>query len=60
MKVIELIEILMRQDGDKEVLIQQGGEHEYMTVDSVKERIVFDTEDPNDDDDPNVIVIEFC
>ncbi len=40
MKVKELIELLEKQDPEKEVLIQQGEDHDYMLAYSVKERLI--------------------
>lgn len=38
MKAKELLEILSKQDHEKEVFIQQGEEYDYMKVYSVKEK----------------------
>lgn len=45
MKVKELIEILSKQDPEKEVMIQQGEEYDYMVAYSVKEMDLVDMDD---------------
>ena len=58
MKVKELIELLNKQDPEKEVMIQQGEEYDYMAAHSVKEK---DLVDMNDVDDSIItaVVIEY-
>lgn len=58
MTVKELIELLSKQDPDKQVMIQQGEEYDYMVAYSVKEK---DLVDMNDVDDGIVtaVVIEY-
>jgi hypothetical protein len=66
MKAKELIDILKSLSPDKEVMIQQGGEHDYMAVNGIKEIQVFDEdgEGGGDDEDDetgtlNIIAIQF-
>ena len=66
MKVKELIEQLKKQDPEKEVMIQQGEEFDYMVVYTVKEKELLDTEkfDGYDEDDDvyittKAVVIEY-
>lgn len=66
MKVKELIEQLKKQDPEKEVMIQQGEEFDYMAVYTVKEKELLDTEKfdgYNKDDDVHIttkaVVIEY-
>jgi len=40
MKVKELIKELQKQDPEKEVMIQQGEEFDYMSIQTVKEMYV--------------------
>ena len=56
MKVFELIELLKHQDPDKEVMIQQGEEFDYMAVYSVRRLEVIN----DDDEDPTeAVCIEY-
>lgn len=55
MKVKELIELLQKQDPEKNVLIQQGEEYDYMTVYSVKEMDLVDMDSDEDDDESESI-----
>jgi hypothetical protein len=66
MKVKELIKQLKQQDPEKEVMIQQGEEFDYMVAYTVKEKELLDTEEfysyDSDDDEHNtalVVVIEY-
>ena len=61
MKVKELIELLQRQDPEKEVFIQQGEEVDYMVVYSVREKeLINDDEWSNDDaEEIKAVVIEY-
>ena len=56
MKVKELIDLLSKQDPEKEVMIQQGEEYEYMIAYSVKE---MDLVDWDHDNVITVVVIEY-
>jgi hypothetical protein len=58
MKVKELIELLKKHDPEKEVMIQQGEEYDYMVACSVKEIELIDMED-FDDDIITAVVIEY-
>lgn len=59
MKVKDLIEELLKQDPEKEVMIQQGEEHDYMKAYTVKGMELWDVESPNEDDVIDVVVIEY-
>lgn len=59
MKVIELIELLKKQDPEKEVMIQQGEEYDYMIAHSVKEKELIDMDDAIDDGIISAVVIEY-
>ncbi len=66
MKVKDLIEELKKQDPEKEVMIQQGEEFDYMVAYTVKEKELLDTERIdafNEDDDEylttKAVVIEY-
>ena len=59
MKVKELIEILSKQDPEKEVMIQQGEEYDYMVAYSVKEKDLVDMDDVVDDGIVTAVVIEY-
>lgn len=56
MKVKELIDLLSKQDPEKEVMIQQGEEYDYMIAYSVKEK---DLVDWDHDNVITVVVIEY-
>ena len=59
MKVKELIELLKARDPEKEVMIQQGEEYDYMKAYTVKEIEIVDMDDDADDDIINVVAIEY-
>ena len=59
MKVKELIEQLKMQDLEKEVMIQQGEEFDYMKAYTVKKIEVWDANAPEEDDTKEVVVIEY-
>jgi hypothetical protein len=68
MKVKKLIELLKKQDPEKEVMIQQGEEYDYMTVENVRTKKVTNWDDVveliefyDEDDDGLVesVVIEY-
>lgn len=59
MKVKELIELLNKQDPEKEVMIQQGEEYDYMAAHSVKEKDLVDMNDVVDDSIITAVVIEY-
>lgn len=46
MKVKELIDLLSKQDPEKEVMIQQGEEYDYMVAYTVKEATLCDANAP--------------
>ena len=64
MKVKELIELLKKQDQDKDVYIQQGEEPDYMQAQNIRETQLinweyeFDASGANDDL-IDVVVIEY-
>jgi hypothetical protein len=57
MKVKELIDLLSKQDPEKEVMIQQGEEYDYMVAYSVKEKDLVD--DMGDDNIITAVIIEY-
>ena len=57
MKVKELIDLLKSQDPEKEVLIQQGEDYDYMEVNSVTEKEVLMEDDW--DESHKVVVIQY-
>lgn len=59
MIVKELIELLEKQDPEKEVMIQQGEEYDYMKVYGVRNIEVWDAEAPEEDDTKDVVVIDY-
>jgi len=59
MKVKDLIEELTKQDPDKEVMIQQGEEFDYMKAYTVKVVELWDANAPEEDDTIDVVVIEY-
>lgn len=59
MKVKDLIKELQKQDPEKEVMIQQGEEFDYMKAHTVKEVELWDTNAPEEDDTMDVVVIEY-
>jgi hypothetical protein len=59
MKVKELIEMLKKQDPEKQVMIQQGEVNDYMAVYSVKEMELTDMDDIDDDAIIEAVVIEY-
>ena len=59
MKTRELIEALQKLDPEKEVMIQQGGEHDFMTVHTVKEVSVWDEDAEEGEDEQDIIGIYF-
>lgn len=60
MKVKELIEQLKKQDPEKQVMIQQGEEFDYMAVYSIKEMELWDVNTPEEDDTSMTVVIEYA
>jgi len=58
MKVKELINLLKIFDPEKEVMIQQGEEYDYMVAHSVKEKELVDMVD-FDDNNITAVVIEY-
>jgi hypothetical protein len=56
MKVSELIGLLQQQDPDKEVMIQQGEEYDYMAVYSVR---VVEVTNLDDEDNTEAVCIEY-
>ena len=59
MEVKELIAELQKQDPEKEVMIQQGEEFDYMKAYTVKEAELWDADAPEEDDIMEVVVIEY-
>ena len=62
MKVKELITELQKHDPEKEVMIQQGEEYDYMTVCTVKEKDLYDSDsfyDCDNDKEITAVVIEY-
>ena len=59
MKVKELIKILSKHDPEKEVMIQQGEEYDYMVAYSVKEKVLSDMDYVVDDGIVKAVVIEY-
>jgi hypothetical protein len=60
MKVKQLIAELQKQDPEKEVMIQQGEEYDYMAVYTVKEKELSDaTYDDDEDLTIKAVVIEY-
>lgn len=59
MKVKELIAELEKHDPEKEVMIQQGEEHDYMVAHTVKELSVVDMNAENEDEEIEAVVIEY-
>jgi hypothetical protein len=64
MKAKQLIDLLRKLDPEKTVMIQQGGEHDYMTAHEVKELTVYDEDGDGDSSEDetgarNIIAIEF-
>jgi hypothetical protein len=55
----ELIELLRQQDPEKEVMIQQGEEYDYVAAYSVKEKDLVDVEDVIDNGMVAAVVIEY-
>lgn len=59
MKVKDLIKDLQKQDPEKEVMIQQGEEFDYMKAYTVKEVELWDEMAPEEDDTMVVVVIDY-
>lgn len=59
MKVKELIELLKKHDPEKEVMIQQGEEYDYMTVHRVRAKTVYDADSITVEETIKAIVIEY-
>jgi hypothetical protein len=64
MKAKDLIELLSKLDPEKTVMIQQGGDIDYMTVHSVRNLAVWDEDGEGDNPENetgrrNIIAIEF-
>lgn len=59
MKVKDLIKELKKQDPEKEVMIQQGEEYDYMKVYTVKDVELRGSDSLNEDDTMDVVVIEY-
>ena len=60
MKTKELINLLKKQDPDKEVLIQQGEEWDYMKAYSVEELEIFDMDGIEEDEIIDAVVIKYA
>lgn len=59
MKVKELIVELQKFDPEKEVMIQQGEEFDYMTVETVRAKELIYWDKPDEDETDIYIVIEY-
>ena len=59
MKVKDLIKELQKQDPEKEVMIQQGEEFDYMKAYTVKDVELWDANAPEEDDTMDVVVIDY-
>lgn len=59
MKVKHLIKELQKQDPEKEVMIQQGEEFDYMKAYTVKEIELWDANASEEEDTMNVVAIEY-
>lgn len=59
MKVKELIEMLKKQDPEKDVMIQQGEEFDYMIAYSVREKQIVDMTNNEDLPEQSYVVIDF-
>lgn len=61
MRVKDLIKELQKQDPEKEVMIQQGEEFDYMKAYTVKEKDLVNMDEITDGDDGvlSVVVIEY-
>ena len=59
MKAKDLIKELKKLNPDKEVMIQQGGEQDYMTVMGIKEIQVFDEDAQDKTGILNIIGVQF-
>jgi len=59
MKVKDLIKELQKQNPEKEVMIQQGEEFDYMKAYTVKEVELWDENAPEEEDNIDVVVIEY-
>ena len=60
MKVKQLIEELRKQDPEKEVMIQQGEEYDYMIAHTVKQTELVNMDSVCEDEEIEVVVIEYC
>jgi hypothetical protein len=60
MKVKELIEALQKQDPEKDVMIQQGEEYDYMKACTVRALEIWDVDSPDEDDTIPAVVIEYA
>jgi hypothetical protein len=60
MKVKELIKELKKHDPEKEVMIQQGEEFDYMKAYAVKDAVLVDANTLEEDDNMDVVVIDYC
>ena len=59
MKAKDLINELQKQDPEKEVMIQQGEEFDYMKAYTVKLVELWDANAPEEDDTMYVVVIDY-
>ena len=57
MKVKDLIIELQKQDPEKEVMIQQGEDYDYMAIYTVKELEIIDM--TSDDEEITAVVIDY-
>jgi len=59
MKVKDLIKELKKQDPEKEIMIQQGEEFDYMVAYTVKEKELVDMNTIEEEDKITAVVIEY-
>ena len=59
MTVKELTEKLKQLPPDKEVMIKQGEEYDYMTIDHVHEITVLDMDNPDEDEEIEIVAIDY-
>jgi len=59
MKVKDLIKELQKQDPEKEVMIQQGEDYDYVIAYTVKEKELVDMDALEEDEEIAVVAIEY-
>jgi hypothetical protein len=60
MKVKDLIKELRKHDPEKEVMIQQGEDFDYMAAYTVKDAVLVNANTSEEDDNIDVVVIDYC